>query len=198
MPTSLKRFKVEQGFESPGFIVDESGNTVVNAFSAASIATSALNADNVFIDGNLLFLNGGQTLGNSVVNSSLKTIGTLDNLTVNGSTTLKYNSNAIVQIIDDKIYITSVQTGTIDNVNIGSGTPGTVKATQVNVVAQGTTPGQLNAANADINLNNTTISGATLFTSPPRSTTAPSLGEHLARKDYVDNSVVALSIALGI
>lgn len=198
MPTNLKRFKSDNGFESPGFVVDASGNVVTKAFRATSVSTTSLDIDNLFIDGNLLFTGSGTVLGSAITTSSLESVGTLNSLDVNGLTTLRYNSTTVLQVIDDKIIITSPQRGSINNVDIGTVTPGTVKATRLDLVASGGSQGQLNASNSSINLNNTVIDGDILFNTPIRVGARPVLGDQVARKDYVDNSVVAYAVALGI
>lgn len=198
MPTNLKRFKSDNGFESPGFVVDNSGNVVTKAFRATSVSTTSLDIDNLFIGGNLLFTGNGTVLGSAITSSSLESVGTLDSLDVNGLTTLRYNSTTVLQVIDDKIIITSPQRGSINNVDIGTVTPGTMKATRVDVVSAGGSQGQLNASNSAINLNNTVIAGDILFSTPVRVGARPTLGDQVARKDYVDNSVVAYAVALGI
>lgn len=198
MPTNLKRFKSENGFESPGFVVDASGNVVTKAFRATSVNTTSLELDNLFIGGNLLVTGSGTVLGSSITESSLNSVGTLNSLDVNGLTTLRYNTSTVLQVIDDKIIITSPQKGSINNVDIGTVTPGVVKTTRLDVVSSGGVQGQLNASNTAINLNNTVIAGDILFGTTPRVGARPVLGDQVARKDYVDNSVVAYAVALGI
>jgi hypothetical protein len=125
------------GFASPGFSVDQNGNITSSNLTITNIVMSGdivANGDNLSSALSTVRINGvvklsATALGSTVVTSSLTSVGTLTGLTVNGQLTA---SNGIIQL-------TSSTVGTIDNVNIGSITPGTGVFTSVNVTATPTT-----------------------------------------------------------
>jgi hypothetical protein len=108
------------GFSSPSFSVDANGN-----LAASTLATNVLSAVNIALTGNLTS-NGipllTQTgLGSTILASNLTSVGTLTALTVNGT----------LAVSGGTITLTSSSTGTINNVNIGTTTPGTGAFTSV-------------------------------------------------------------------
>lgn len=141
------------GFVSPGFAVDTVGNitspnlTVSNIVMSGDLVANGANLSNAL---STVRINGivklsATALGATVVTSSLTSVGTLNGLTVNGQLTV---SNGVIQL-------TSSTVGTLDNVNIGSTTPGTGAFTSLNITATPTTNASaVNKLYVDQNINN--------------------------------------------
>jgi hypothetical protein len=115
MTISQKYLRSETGFESPGFVVDTGGN--INFVGS--------------LRSNGQTLLTPTSLASGIANSSLTSVGTLIGLTVQGNTsisggTVSINSNGALTI-------SSTLPGSINNVNIGSVTPGTATFTDVTV-----------------------------------------------------------------
>lgn len=197
MPVNHKRFKTPQGFESPGFVVDNTGDLAAQTITAVSQITSpVINTNNVNIGGVPIFASNGTVLSATVVGSSLQEVGTLTSLTTDGNVRLRYQGENKISLVDGKVTIRSETPGNIDNIDIGITTPGIVRSRQINVVDFNGAPGQLNASSSSINFNNSTIAGAVVFSTAPVAAT-PVTGDQLARKDYVDNSSIAFAVAFG-
>lgn len=197
MPVNHKRFKTPQGFESPGFVVDNTGDVAAQTLTVVSQITSpAVNTNNINIGGVPVFASNGTVLSATVTGSSLQELGTLTSLTTEGSVRLRYQGENKISLVDGKVTIRSETTGNIDNIDIGITTPGVVRTRQLNVVDFNGARGQLNAANADVNLNNSILAGTIVFGSAPIAP-IPTNGNQLARKDYVDNSSIAFAVAFG-
>jgi hypothetical protein len=110
-----KPFESTAGFQGTNFTVDANGNLVA-----------------VTIDTPTLTINGQtalstNTLGSTITNSSLTSVGTLTGLTVSstGAISLTSSTNAIT--------LTSGTSGNIDNIVIGANTPTTGNFTQLAV-----------------------------------------------------------------
>jgi hypothetical protein len=113
MSVIQKQLTSTAGFRSPGFSVNSTGALIANGIDTT----------------NGLSFNGLQalsttTLGSTVVNSSLQTLGTLTGLTVSSSGTVSISAATITVSTTGAIAITSGTVGTINNVNIGGTTPG--------------------------------------------------------------------------
>jgi hypothetical protein len=181
MPVNQKQLASDFGFKSPGFLVSDTG-----ALVAASV-----NASSLLINGNPILASGGDTLSPVVRNSSLETIGTLSNLTVNGNVSLKQGSVQRISIVDGRVRISSGLLGSIDNVDIGLTTPARVTATRIDVTSS------LNASDVTMNMNNPSITGAVTFIDGITVPTVPTTAGQAASKGYVDNSLIAFSVAFG-
>ncbi len=114
MPTSQKFLRSETGFESPGFTVDSAGN--INFVGS--------------LKSNGVTLLTPTALSSSVLNSSLTSVGTLSSLSVNGAVSITGNSAVTVNTAGT-VTISSGEIGTINNVNIGTTTPGTATFTSL-------------------------------------------------------------------
>lgn len=110
-----KPLKSDTGFESPGFTVDTSGNV---SFSGA------------LQQGGVPVLTS-TTIAGSVVYSSLTTLGTLSELTVNGD--VEVTGGDVTIDATGVLTITSTTTGSIDNVTIGLTSPTTGQFTTITV-----------------------------------------------------------------
>ena len=182
MTVGQKKLTSEFGFKSLGFNVDENGNLTANSLSIGNYGSP--------------FSSDLTTLSNTVKNSSLETLGVLSQLQVNGDVYLRSSGVSRLSVISGRVVINSLTRGTIDNVNIGSTAPGNVTAYQVNVVSNGVTPGGVNADNAEISVSGANINGIATFVDG-LFVPVPTAGNQAARKDYVDNSVVAFAVAFG-
>ena len=182
MLVTTRGLQTEQGFSSPNLNIDSIGNITAKSINVASI----------IVNGEVLFGDGAPgapedggpqtTLSPSIINSSLKTLGTLTSLTVEGNTTI---SNGLVQI-------TSSTTGTINNIDIGGVTPAdgtfvTLTATNGTITTLNSTTSTLGTASA------TTVTSETVILN-----NAPTAFNHATTKSYVDTQITALSIALGM
>jgi hypothetical protein len=113
MTVTYKPLSSETGFASTGFSVGPTGALIANGIDTT----------------NGLSFNGLQalsttTLGSTVLNSSLQTLGTLTGLTVNSTGTVSISAATITVATTGAIAITSGAVGAINNVNIGGTTPG--------------------------------------------------------------------------
>ena len=198
MAVSYTRLKSKSGFESPGFVVNTSGNIAATSLTLDnSISVPQISTDTITISNQPLFTNNGTTLSPTVVSSSLQVVGTLNSLTVDGNVRLRSAGENKISIIDGKVEIKSTNRGEIENVNIGTESPGTLKATSVTVASDQGSPGSLTAVGTNINFNASVIAGTVSFSSAPSAGTAPTNGNDLVRKDYVDNNSIAYAVVFG-
>ncbi len=129
MTVNYKPFQSELGFKSPGFEVDETGS-----FTIANLNTTS----SIKISGQTVITSN--SLGSNILSSSLTSVGTLTGLTVTGATPISLTSSDNLALTGDEVSITSTalavtstgtivlssgNTGTIDNINIGTTSPGT-------------------------------------------------------------------------
>lgn len=182
MTVGQKAFKSDFGYQSPGFSVDDQGNLIANDFILSGSGS--------------LFSSGGTALNSIVINSSLRTLGTLTQLQVNGDVYLKNNNVNRLSVVSGRVVINSQTVGTVDNVNIGTLAPGTVAATQVNLVSNGVSPAGFNMDNADISASGAEVNGVMTFVDGLL-LPIPTSAAQAVRKDYVDNSVIAFAVAFG-
>lgn len=137
MTVTLQPFESKSGFKSPGFLVDANGN-----FTIANLNTSSAYK----INGVAVL--SSTALGANVLSSNLTSLGTLTNLSVNSTsdvnidtsaglnlnaTSLSLASTTLTINTVGAIVLASGTTGSIDNVDIGTTTPGT--GTFVNLTA---------------------------------------------------------------
>ncbi len=190
MTVTTKQFRTEFGFRSPGFLVDQEGD-----LTALTVTTSNINSTTISIAGSSVIESGRIT--ENIRNSSLETLGILQNLTVNGDVLLKKNNINRLSIINGKVVINSLTTGNIDNVDIGQTTPGKVDSYQINLVENNGASGEFVADGANISFDAATITGTVTYVENISISAVPTSGEHATRKDYVDNSVIAFAVAFG-
>lgn len=190
MTVQQKQFRSEFGFRSPNFLVDAEGN-----LTADTLTTANLNSTTVSISGATVL--ESNRLTENIVNSSLETLGTLQSLTVNGDVTLRKNNITRLSIVDGRVVINSLTTGSIDNIDLGQTTPGKIDTYQLNVVERNGVSGEFVADGANISFDAATIAGTVTYIDNISVNALPTSGVHLARKDYVDNSVIAFAVAFG-
>lgn len=198
MAVGFQRFKSKTGFESPSFVVDSNGNIAGSSLTLTnSISVPQVNTNSINISNRPLFTNNGTVLSATVVGSSLQTLGTLTDLVVEGDTRLRFNGSSKISVVSGTVEITSEQRGSIDNVNIGTTNPGTLKATSITVENDQGSPGSLTASRANINFNASVIAGSIAFSQNPTIGESPTQGNQVARKDYVDNNSIAYAVVFG-
>jgi len=198
MAVSYIRVKSKWGFESPGFVVDTSGNIAAGSLTLDnSISVPSISTDTITISNQPLFTNNGTTLSPTVIGSNLVSVGTLNALTVDGNIRLRAGGENKISVVDGKVEIKSTTRGVIENVNIGTENPGTLRATSITVVDDQGSPGSLTVSGANINFNASIIAGTVAFSQAPSAGTAPTNGDDLVRKDYVDNNSIAYAVVFG-
>jgi hypothetical protein len=190
MTVQQKQFRSEFGFRSPEFLVDDSGN-----LTAGSLTTANLNSTTISIAGAPIIESNRIT--ENITNSSLETLGILQSLTVNGDVLLRKNNITRLSVINGRVVVSSLTTGSIDNIDIGQNTPGKVNTYQLNVIERNGVNGEFVADGANISFDAATITGTVTYVENISVNAAPTSGLHLARKDYVDNSVIAFAVAFG-
>ncbi len=128
MTVTYKPFISEKGFQSPGFLVDETGSfTIANLNTTSDIKISGQTVINT------------TSLGSGIISSNLTSVGTLSGLAVNSTapvnlTTLSdisltgndvtINASSLTVTPSGSITLLPTVTGSIDNTDIGSTIPG--------------------------------------------------------------------------
>lgn len=234
MTITYSPLRSTHGFKSPGFEVSPTGVLTINSggtltFEDTTYINSSLYvATQIFIDTDPVFEFGASTVGFSsdLTTSYLETLGTLQELNVQGDVTIEDSSNNLnISIVNGVLSIESFgSTGSIENVDIGQTSPGdgrfvdivvdndisiandisattiavnsatittTVGAATGNITTLNTTTGNITTVNATtVNTDDVTVDDITINNTPVQA-------YHATRKDYVDNRITALSIALG-
>lgn len=112
MTVTYKPFESQAGFTSPGFTVSPLGALVADSVDTVSLKLNGISVLDT------------TTLGSTVVNSSLTSVGTLTRLVVNGTSAISITSTGTITITPSVV-------GSINNMNIGNITPGTGSFTAV-------------------------------------------------------------------
>ena len=136
MSVAYKPFESKSGFTSPGFTVSETGVLV-----ASTINTTELKL-------NSLSVLTSTTLGSSVVNSRLTSVGTLTGLTVNSTLPISLTTTGALTL-------TTGVTSNLNNMNIGNVSPGTGDFTAV--TSQTTIVAETITANANLYIGNLNV-----------------------------------------
>ena len=189
MAVTPKKFKSEFGFESPNFNVSTVGRVTTRV-----------------LDVNQILLNGVPFVGQDPDEpvdpgdgGGVDPTNPFDNitsLTVNGqfrvNNTINDVSERIITISNGVVTISNKETGSIDNVDIGLQTPGQARFYSIDLTsAPDSSSAILNADGATIN-GNITVDGTLALTVAPVNAT------DITNKQYVDNTALAFSIALGV
>lgn len=189
-------FESKSGFKSPGFLVDETGNVTVDG-EFRTTQDFKVNGIQVIDDTDSVV-----SLGESIRASYLTRLGTLEFLNIDGDFTIAQGSSPYFSVVNGHVEIESFQAvGRIDNVEIGLKTPAPANFTTVNI-GPGDSTGELtvqgnmlvtgtSVVGPLVNVGGIAVSGVLT------STEQPTAISHLTRKDYVDNRISALAIALG-
>ena len=191
MAVKQKKFRSEQGFESPNFEVGTNGRVTTRV-----------------LDVNQILLNGTPFVGQDPdepvdptdpTDPDADPTNPFDNitsLTVNGqlrvNNTIDDVSTRILTIQNGVLTLNNVETGSIENVNIGMQTPGQAKFYSLDLVsAPDSTAAVLEADGA-------TFKGDITFDGNLAVSVTPVNGTDIANKDYVDSTSIAFSVALGV
>lgn len=175
----------KSGFRSPGFFVNEQGDLTVDGEVQF---TSQLNvAPNFTVNGVLVIDSSDSvvSLGDSIRNSNLTRLGTLEFLNIEGDFRISEGSTPYFNVVNGHVEITSVSAvGTINNMDIGLYQPGDGNFKSLNV-GPGDSLGEL------------TVQGNIFSTGDVDIASAPTQVSHATRKDYVDSRIAAFAIAFG-
>jgi hypothetical protein len=210
MAANFSPFKSDTGFSSPGFLVSPTGSLSLSG----DLLVSELVINGISI---LETEDSTVSLSSSIKNSSLTGLGQLERLKVKGDIFIEdIDDNINIEIVDGKITIVSTIVGNIDNVDIGQTSAGqgsftiltaidadinVSSITQLNsnvAIIDDLTSTDLNTDSAiigDASINQATINE--LSSDNVTVNEQPTSLSHATRKDYVDNRITALSIALG-
>lgn len=218
MAATFQPLKSDYGFESPGFIVSPTGNVTI---SGELNIPNEISAQQVFVQGIPLLENVDSTvsLANEIKNSNLSGLGILEKLEVDGDVYIGIASTNFITIDNGTIVVTSQETGSLDNMEIGLNTPAEAAFLDV-TIGSGVDTKTLSVygtANIDGSASITTATITTGTVTTLTSTTGsiddlttqdvtadditinntPTELFHSTRKDYVDNRITAFSIAFG-
>lgn len=196
MPINYIPFESKSGFKSPGFLVDEAGNVQVDG-EFRTTQDFKVNGIQVIDDTDSVV-----SLGESIRSSYLTRLGTLEFLNIDGDFTIAQGSSPYFSVVNGHIEMESFrEVGRIDNVEIGLRNPSSANFTSVNI-GPGDSSGSLTVQGSVI-ITGATIMGSGIVsgnwgvTGNVISNQQPTDVSHLTRKDYVDNRISALAIALG-
>jgi len=222
MNVNISPFRSETGFLSPGFLVDPAGDILLSG--NLTITNQQFKINEIVI---LEIDNGELKLSSEIKNSSLTNLEVLEKLKVIGNTEIfDLQNNSNIEITNGKITITSTTKGNLDNVVIGQNIPveglftdltsstaliDSITATTSTTTTASITTLSSNSSSIDnltvsvalldeATITDATINDATITELKSDNVTVneqPTELFHATRKDYVDNRISALSIALG-
>jgi hypothetical protein len=186
-------FESKTGFKSPFFEVTPTGQILADSL----YLEQGLDVQSLKILGIDVINNDDSTLslGDSILNSSLERVGTLDYLNIAGDLMITKGSSWTVSVVDGKITLLSgPEVGTIDNIDIGSTTPRLGTFTDVVSDTLDVTNG---ASVFSLTVTDDILVGGEIATTRITINTQPTEVYHATRKDYVDNKISAFAIAFG-
>ncbi len=122
MSANFSPLRSLHGFKSPGFLVSPTGELSIDGEVTIN---NVINVDQVYIQGFSLLdvTDSTVSLDDNIRNSSLTGLGVLERLEVDGDVFIGIASTNFITINDGIISITSTNTGTIENMEIGAVTP---------------------------------------------------------------------------
>lgn len=178
------KFQAQNGFESPNFSVDSTGRITAPVINVQQIL---LNGEN-FVqyvppdegDG------GGGGDGEPAITNSFETLAV-----TGGTLRVSYQGSPALRVVNGVVRVTSIELGSIDNVDIGYETPGQIRAYTIDM----TNAPDSSASN--INLNNANINGDMNIVDNVVLQNDPTSSSHATRKSYVDATATALAVAFG-
>jgi hypothetical protein len=189
-------FESKSGFKSPGFLVNERGDIVVDG--AVQFNSQFNVAPDFTVNGILVIDNSDSvvSIGSEIKHSSLTRLGTLEFLNVEGDFSVAEGSTPYIDIINGKVSIASVTSvGSIENMDIGLRDPADANFKSVNI-GPGDSSGELSVQGHVIVTEDITVNGNGQF-NLVRVDSTPTADNHATRKDYVDSRISAFSIAFG-
>lgn len=218
MAATFQPLKSDYGFESPGFVVSPTGNVTING---ELTVPNEISVQQIFVQGVPLLENLDSTisLANEIKNSNLSGLGVLEKLEVDGDVYIGIASTNFITIDNGTIVVTSQETGSLDNMNIGLNTPANADFLDVNIGTTGNN--KILSVYGTVSVDGAaSITTATITTGVVTTLTSntgtisdlitdeiaadditinntPTELFHSTRKDYVDNRITAFSIAFG-
>lgn len=188
MAITPKKLTSQYGFESPNFEVGTNGRVTTRVLDVNQILLNGVPFVGADPDDPVDPGDGGPDPTNPFDN--------ITSLTVNGqlqvNNTIDDVSTRIVTVQNGALIVNNVETGSIDNVDVGLQTPGQARFYSVDLVsAPDSTAAILNADGATIN-GNITIDGTLALSVAPVNAT------DITNKEYVDSTSIAFSVALGV
>lgn len=197
MATNYIPFESKSGFKSPGFIVNENGDIVVDGSVQFN---SQFNVAPDFTVNGVLVIDASDSvvsLGDQIKNSYLTRVGTLEFLNIEGDLRISQGSTPYFNVVDGHIEMHSFQSvGSIENMSIGLHEPADANFKSVNI-GPGDSSGQLTVqgnigVEGDITTSGDVSTGGNILL-----TNLPTESNHATRKDYVDSRISAFAIAFG-
>ena len=186
-------FESRTGFKSPGFEVTPLGDITANSLNV----TQELDVQSLKVGGIEIINNDDSSfsLGDSIINSSLQRLGTLEYLNIEGDLMMTKGSSWTVSVVDGKITLLSgPEVGTLDNIDIGSTAP--ALGTFTDVVADSLEITGITTLNS-LYVNYDVLVVGTVEVTDITINNQPTEIYHATRKDYVDNKISAFAIAFG-
>lgn len=185
MAITPKKFTSEQGFASPNFDVTTTGR----------ITSRILDVNQILLNG-VPFVGADPDEPDTGGGDATNPFDNITSLTVNGplqvNNTVNDISTNVLTINNGAITISNTTTGSIENVDIGLQTPGQARFYSIDLIsAPDSSAAILNADGATFN-GNITIDGTLALTVAPVNAT------DITNKEYVDNTSIAFSVALGV
>lgn len=179
------KFQSQNGFESPNFTVDATGRITAPVLNVQQIL---LNGENFvqYVPPEDTDTGGGTDPNEPTITNSFETLAV-----TGGTLRVSYNGTPTLRVINGVVRVDSVETGTIDNVDIGYTTPGQIRAYTIDMTnAPDSSASDINLNNANINGDMNIVDNVVLQNNPTEST-------HATRKSYVDATATALAVAFG-
>lgn len=186
-------FESRTGFKSPGFEVTPLGDITANSLNV----TQELDVQSLKVGGIEIINNDDSSfsLGDSIINSSLQRLGTLEYLNIEGDLMMTKGSSWTVSVVDGKITLLSgPEVGTLDNIDIGSTAP--ALGTFTDVVADSLEITGITTLHS-LYVNYDVLVVGTVEVTDITINNQPTEIYHATRKDYVDNKISAFAIAFG-
>jgi hypothetical protein len=191
-------FESRTGFKSPGFEVTPLGDITANSLNV----TQELDVQSLKVGGIEIINNDDSSfsLGDSIINSSLQRLGTLEYLNIEGDLMMTKGSSWTVSVVDGKITLLSgPQVGTLDNIDIGSTAP--ALGTFTDVVSDTLLTDTLDVTGVatldSLYVNYDMVVVGTSEVTDITINNQPTEVYHATRKDYVDTKISAFAIAFG-
>jgi hypothetical protein len=191
-------FESRTGFKSPGFEVTPLGDITANSLNI----TQELDVQSLKVGGLAIINNDDSSfsLGDSIINSSLQRLGTLEYLNIEGDLMMTKGSSWTVSVVDGKITLLSgPQVGTLDNIDIGSTAP--ALGTFTDVVSDTLLTDTLDVTGVatldSLYVNYDMVVVGTSEVTDITINNQPTEVYHATRKDYVDTKISAFAIAFG-
>jgi hypothetical protein len=196
MTVNISPLRSQAGFQSPGFLVSPTGDITIDG----NFISSQLVVNGITI---LETEDSTVSLGTDIKNSSLTNLGVLNILEVGGDVSIvDISDNTNISIVDGQITISSVAKGSLDNIAIGQTSAAEAAFTDIDadnltLTTAATIPTLTTTTASITTLTATDITSTDISVDDIEITNQPTELNHATRKDYVDNRISALSIALG-